>query len=162
MKKWLRRIRGAVRMGLTWAVAWAGVGVIVGVVTTVFGLYPASEIIEGAAAGVILGFVAGATFSTVLGITEGRRRFDEMSLPRFAGWGAVGGLLIGVLVVGGAVFAPGPGSVVGLLTLLGAGSAAGSLALARRTDDRELLDAGADVADIGLTEEEKRELLLES
>ena len=43
--------------------------------------------------------------------------------------------------------------------LLGAGSAAGSLALARRTDDRELLDAGADVADIGLTEAEKRELL---
>jgi len=41
----------------------------------------------------------------------------------------------------------------------GAGSAAGSLALARRADDRELLDAGADVADIGLTEEEKRELL---
>ncbi len=47
----------------------------------------------------------------------------------------------------------------GVLTLLGASSAAGSLALARRGDDRELLDAGADVADIGLTEEEKRELL---
>ncbi len=46
-----------------------------------------------------------------------------------------------------------------LLPLLGAGSAAGSLALARRADDREVLDAGADVADIGLTEEEKRELL---
>ena len=41
-----------------------------------------------------------------------------------------------------------------------AGSASGSLALARRADDRELLEAGADVADIGLTEEEKRELLL--
>ena len=37
--------------------------------------------------------------------------------------------------------------------------AAGSLALAGRADDRELLDASADVADIGLTEEEKRELL---
>ena len=52
-------------------------------------------------------------------------------------------------------------TLVGVLFLLGAGSAAGSLALARRVDDRELLDAGADVADIGLTEEEKRELLTE-
>ncbi len=47
----------------------------------------------------------------------------------------------------------------GLLTLLGAGSAAGSLALARRADDRELLEHGADVADIGLTEEETQQLL---
>jgi len=46
-----------------------------------------------------------------------------------------------------------------VITLLGMGSAAGSLALARRADDRELLEHGADVADIGLTEEEKRELL---
>jgi hypothetical protein len=43
---------------------------------------------------------------------------------------------------------------------MGAGSAAGALALARRADDRELLERGADVADIGLTKEEKRELLL--
>ena len=48
-----------------------------------------------------------------------------------------------------------------VITLLGAGSASGSLALARRADDRELLDAGADFDDIGLTEEEKRELLTE-
>jgi hypothetical protein len=45
------------------------------------------------------------------------------------------------------------------MMLMGAGSAAGSLALARRADDRELLEHSADVADIGLTEEEKRELL---
>ncbi len=38
------------------------------------------------------------------------------------------------------------------VTLLGAGSAAGSLALARRADHPELLD-------IGLTKEETRELL---
>ena len=159
MKRWLKRIRGAVGMGLAWAAVWAGVGVIVGVVTTVFGPYPASEIIEGAAAGVILGFVAGATFSTVLGITEGRRRFDEMSLWRFASWGALGTLLLlGLMATTGPLV---EASIVryGVLALLGAGSAAGSLALARRADDRELLEHGADVADIGLTEEEKRELL---
>jgi len=29
MKKWLRRIRGAVGMGLTWAAGWALVGVLI-------------------------------------------------------------------------------------------------------------------------------------
>ncbi len=45
------------------------------------------------------------------------------------------------------------------LALLGAGSSAGSLALARRAEDRELLEDGADVSDVGLTEEDTRELL---
>ena len=112
----------------------------------------------------MLGFVGGAAFSVVLGITEGRRRFDEMSLPRFAGWGAVGGLLLSVLTVamgiamGGAITL-GNWIFMGTMPLLAAGSAAGSLALARRADDRELLEHGADVAEIGLTTEEKRELL---
>ncbi len=161
MKKWLRRIRGALGMGLTWAVAWLGVGAIIGLVTAV--LSPASTL-SGLAVWVgfvaLFGFIGGAIFSTVLGIAEGRRRFDEMSLPRFAAWGAVGGLLVTLvmaLVFGDPVMGLlGPASV---LTLLGAGSAAGSLALARRAEDRELLEDGADVADIGLTEEETRELL---
>ncbi len=159
MKKWLKRIRGAVGMGLAWAVIWAGVGAIVGVVAAVLGYDAASGIAEGAAVGVIVGFVAGATFSTVLGITEGRRRFDEMSLWRFAFWGALGGLLMSwSLTATGTVTAAGI-VTYGIIPLLGAGSAAGSLALARRADDRDLLEAGEDVADIGLTEEEKSELL---
>ena len=52
-------------------------------------------------------------------------------------------------------------AVARFVSLDQSGSAAGSPALARRADDRELLDAGADIADIGLTEEEKRELLTE-
>ena len=49
--------------------------------------------------------------------------------------------------------------IAGTSTLLGAGSAAGSLALARSTDDRQLLEVGEDIADVGLTAEEARELL---
>ena len=64
-----------------------------------------------------------------------------------------------LLIADGAAGGATAGIFYGVLPLLAAGSAAGSLALARRADDRELLDAGADVADIGLTEEEKRELL---
>lgn len=37
MSRWLRRIRGAVGMGVTWAVGWALVGVLIGV-STLLGL----------------------------------------------------------------------------------------------------------------------------
>jgi len=159
MKKWLKRIRGAFGMGLTWAAAWFGVGAILGLVVGVFGapLDGLATVVFGFAT---MGFVGGVAFSTVLVIVEGRRRFDELSPPRFAGWGAVGGGLLAALM-----FTVGWGSTagevifMGIMPLLGAGSAARSLALARRADDRELLEHGADVADIGLTEEEKRELL---
>ena len=110
--------------------------------------------------------MGGAAFSAILGITEGRRRFDQMSLPRFAGWGAVGGGLLSTLflatgwVTVGAQQLPLGTVFVVLVTLLGAGSAAGSLALARRADDQELLEAGEKTAHVGLTKEEKGELLL--
>lgn len=153
MEKWLRRIRGAVGMGLTWAVAWFGAGLIlllivgVGAADVPFPLFFA-----------LLGFLAGVTFSGVLGIVEGRRRFDQMSLPRFAAWGGVGGFLLSVglaAALGGDAF-----PVLGpIFALSGAGCAAGSLALARMAEDRESLDSGADVGEAGLAEGEARELL---
>src|ERR687889_2879125 len=88
MRKWLRRTRGAIGMGVTWAAAWAAVGF---VPRWVLGIE--SELPFGLLFGA-LGFIAGVTFSGLLVLTEGRRRFDQMSLPRFAGWGAVGGLLL--------------------------------------------------------------------
>ena len=49
--------------------------------------------------------------------------------------------------------------IIGPFTLLSAGSAAGSLDLARLAEDRELLDASADVAEVGLSEGEAQKLL---
>jgi len=147
MKKWLKRIRGAVGMGLTWAAGWGVVGAVVGLVTLAMGT-PAlggMGLVGGALMWTVVGFVGGALFSTVLGITEGRRTFHEMSLPRFAAWGAAGagaGLLT-MLFLG----IWGPLTLTGVLvgvvmTLMGAGSAAGSLALARKAHDGDLLEAG--------------------
>ena len=96
-------------------------------------------------------FLGGVTFSAVLGIAGRRRRLDEMSLPRFAAWGAVGGLLVSLIpaamvAVGLATLASNaPGVwlltavVGGPVTLGSAISAAGSLALARRAEERALL-----------------------
>jgi len=138
MKKWLRRIRGAVGMGLTWALAWFAAGVVLLLVVG-FGAADVPFPLGFA----LLGFLAGVTFSGVLGIAEGRRRFDQMSLPRFAGWGAVGGLLLsGIFVLaaglGDAILVLGP-----VFALSSAACASGSLALARVAEDREFLDAGS-------------------
>ena len=46
-----------------------------------------------------------------------------------------------------------------IFAVAGAGSAAGSLALARSAEDRELLEASEDVDEVGLSEGEARELL---
>ena len=141
MKRWVKRIRGVVGMGLTWATAWFGVGAILGLVF--WGETLNAAWFENTLQIAVLGFIGGTAFSGVLGIAEGRRTFEEMSMRRFAGWGAVGGLVVALLMVGGAVSAPGAASILGFLTLLGAGSAAGSLALARRAGS--LLESGEEV-----------------
>lgn len=145
MKRWLRRIRGVVMMGLTWAVGWAvvGGGVMEGIVDPhgkILDMWPQTLAIPG--------FFGGVAFSLVLSISEGRRRFDELSLLRFGVLGAVAGLLLGVLAVTAGtargVFPLWLGAAVIIppVTLLSALSASGSLALARKAKDREVLDTG--------------------
>jgi hypothetical protein len=137
-------------MGLTWAGGWAPIGALVGVVLhavlpgTSIGLGTVVALNAATFAG--LGFVGGTIFATVLRLTEGQRRFDELSVTRFAVWGALGGALLG----GAAVTASLWGAASGLLaagmtvaaTALGAGSAASSLILARKADERSLLPVG--------------------
>jgi hypothetical protein len=133
--KWLRRIRGAIGMGFTWAAAWSALGF---VPRWIFGIdsdLPFPFLFGG------LGLIAGVTFSWLLVLAEGRRRFDQLSLPRFAGLGALGGLLISAPFVRGASLAWSEILAVSItFALASAGSAAGSLALARRAVGRELPD----------------------
>ena len=124
MKKWR-----ALGTGLTWAFAWSFVGtsfmVLLGVdarATVMIGPYA------------LMGLIGGGAFSV------GRRRFDEMSLPRFAAWGAVGGLLLSVLILPWWGLTLQSLVTASVATMLGAGSAAGSLALARNAHDGDLPD----------------------
>jgi len=158
MKTWVRRIRAAIGMGLTWAAAWFGAGMMLLLVVGV-----GAADVPFPLGFALLGFLTGVTFSGVLWVVERRRRFDQMSLPRFAMWGAVGGLLLsGIFVLavalgGGALW--GEILVLGpVFALAGAASAAGSLALARKAEDRGLPDPSAPGADAGLTEGDRREL----
>jgi hypothetical protein len=161
MKIWLKRLRGAVGMGLTWAAGWALVGLLIGVTSKLLPGLPFWDAFFNffdapLPALAVPGFFAGALFSTVLGIAGRSRRFSELSMARFAAWGAVGGLLLSLLpaalvVVGMATLGstvPGlwemTATISGPLILLSASSAAASLALARKAENRELLEANAE------------------
>ena len=154
MGKLGQRIRGAIGMGVTWAVAWSAAGL---VPRWLLGFTPDAPfpIIFG-----VLGFVAGVTFSALLVLTEGRRRFDQMSLPRFAGWGAVGGVLLAALFARAASLGWGDIlAIVPTFALASAACASGSLALARRAQRAELPAPREDVAAAELPHHEDAKLL---
>lgn len=151
-------------MGLTWGLAWFGAGMVMLLGFLLTTGSTGADVPYPLGFGV-LGFVAGVTFSGVLGLMEGRRRFDQMSLPRFAGWGAVGGFLLAGAFVSVVALAGDPSLLDDLVFLgplfaaAGAGSAAGSLALARMAEDRESLEAGEELAGLGPRDDETKEKL---
>jgi hypothetical protein len=151
MSNWLRRIRGAIGLGVTWAVAWAIGGLAIGAASLVFpGAWSEAffKIFDAPLPALAIpGFLAGALFSVVLGIAGRRHRFEDLSLPRFTVWGAAGGALVSLVPavmagVGLATFRPGlspwlfTGIIIGPLTVFSAASAAASLSLARRAERR--------------------------
>lgn len=175
MKKWLRRIRGAVGMGLTWAAGWALAGVLIGVTSILLPFLPWDWFLKVFDAPLpalaIPGFFGGVFFSTVLGLAGRDRRFRDLSLPRFAAWGAVGGLLLtlfpfALVAMGLASLNAGASpwkiiaAIVGPFTLLSAVSASITLMVARKAEGRESLAASEDVAEVGLAEGEAQELLV--
>lgn len=164
MHTWLRRVRGAIGMGLTWGVAWFAAGMIMMLGLLITTGSTGADVPYPVGFGA-LGFLAGVTFSGVLGLLARRRRFDEMSLPRFAGWGAGGGFLFSVVFVAMVALTGDPGFFLNLVVLgpvlaaAGAGCAAGALILARRAEGSALLEAGDDVVERGIPEGGARDIL---
>jgi len=104
----------------------------------------------------VLGFMAGVIFSAFLALTEGRRGFDQMSLPRFAGWGAMGGLLLSAFFVKATSLGWGEMlAIAPTFALACAVCASGSLAVARRA----LPDIRGNTTEAELTDDEMRKLL---
>lgn len=134
-------------MGVTWALVWAPVALLIGIIVDPDGsmdeMWPAI--------GALPGFLGGVVFSIVLAIAARRRSLDELSLPRVAGWGVLAGLLVGIFpfTIGD------PTSetplwqlaavVIGTITVLSAASAAGTLALARSGTKRALPGARTEI-----------------
>jgi hypothetical protein len=83
-------------------------------------------------------------------------------------WGAMGGALVALIpaaMVGLGLATPGVSvwqltlGLMGPFAVGGAAAAAGTLLLARRADEPDLLDGTLDVDQVGLSEQEKRDLL---
>lgn len=159
MSNWFRRFRGALGMGFTWAVGWGLVGFVIEAVQEVVPGWNGALIDIWPAALALPAFLCGVTFSAVLTIAAANRRFDEMSLAGFARWGALGGFVVAIPILGGIGPTAETLTLAAVTSALGAMSAMGSLMIARRAEDRELLEASEEVADVGLSGEEAKELL---
>lgn len=133
----------ALAMTLTWGLLWALPG---GAIEAIDNVAPSAhaftrQIDMWPQTLGLPGLVGGLLFSVLLLITQGRRRFSELSLAGSGAPGAVSGLLVGVLVVWGV--APGlsapwqlAAALVGLATLLGALAGVGSTLLFRYVAQR--------------------------
>ncbi|MEZ4417023.1 MAG: hypothetical protein R3E10_14825 [Gemmatimonadota bacterium] len=144
-------IRGATRMGLTFS---AGVAVVAsavgGLAWLIGGGEGGRETLRLILASSIWAFPIGAAFSGILALTSGGRRFEKLSLPRFAALGAAAGLVpFGLLALNAWdtwTAAEAVGNAV-IFSLLGGGSAAATLALARRAGPS--LNAGDEPDQLG-------------
>ena len=94
MKAFLKRLRGIIGTGLTWALGWAG---LFGVAGAIFGAYSIPRL---AFIGGFMGLIVGGAFAVILSITERRHSLEDLSLWRTALWGGLGGFLVAVVFSG--------------------------------------------------------------
>lgn len=130
----IRRLRGALGVAFTWGAIWAVVGSLVleGIVD------PHGEIVDmWPPLLAMMGGVFGLVFALTLTAVDGKRRFDELSYPRFVGLGVAVALGLSAVALGLGIF-PHIGSalfrvavVSGSAVALSALSASASLGVAR-------------------------------
>lgn len=141
----LRRLRGALGTGLTWAVGWGALGAVHGFLVGIFNpryWTLANPIVDTALGYSIAGLIAGTGFSALIGWLGRRSTLEQLSRTRVALWGAAGGALVPVLVhlTRGLTSSAGWGDVAltaSVTAILGTGSALASLWAARRSPERD-------------------------
>ena len=124
MKKWMSGIRGAVLMTVLWVIGWGlGFGGIMELIDPdgkIQDIWPTLLAIPG--------FIGGIIFSALLLIAERRSNFGQIPLFHFALWGAVTGIVLGLLTIPAEVgdVSPGAGGMIGISTALSLVAAIGS------------------------------------
>lgn len=134
MPPWLRRRRAALTVGLFWAVTWAPIGVLVGLLVDPGGTLDEPWLLIFA----YPGFIGGVLFSLILARRARRRSVAELSLPRVTLWGGLAGFAVGSVPfligspTGRVPLALLYAGVAGAATVLSATSAAATVAIAQR------------------------------
>lgn len=146
----LRKLRGLTGVGITWGAAWAtigaGVGYALGLASPEIWTW-SNPVAEWALGIGLYGFVSGVGFGGLLSLRESAKTLGELSLSRIALWGALGAVAVPLLFGALGTFGAGTtvADVVGAMLVtggLGALSAPGSIAIARRAE----LEAAEEVA----------------
>ncbi|MDB4875288.1 MAG: putative rane protein [Gemmatimonadetes bacterium] len=155
MPRWLRVARGMIGTGLTFA---AGVGV----VASITGLFvrlghgiTGLELMQIVGKFSVVAFLLGVAFSGVLAIAARGREFNKLSLRLVGALGAGAGLLYFVfLALNGGRNWSAPDAIANfvLLVVMGAGSAAATLAIARKA--RSALESSDEVRSLGVGDDE--------
>jgi hypothetical protein len=138
------RARGILGMALAWALGLTALATSLLVGGVLLDIVPASvygirELVAVAVRAFVVGGAAGAIFAMILTRQERASAFGELRRGRVAAWGFVGaaGAASALFIAAPAAL---PAMIVGSAILiagaLGAGSAVGVLALARRADAR--------------------------
>ena len=128
MKTLLRKLRGAVGIGLTWGILWAVIGYTISVVIGLIdpdSIDPGESPIRLGAIIGLVGFVSGVGFGAVLSAIERKKTILDLSLVRVAIWGIIGSAALPLLtnMHNSLILFTGP---------LGAAFAAASVAIARK------------------------------
>lgn len=132
MKNVLRRLRGLMGTGITWA---AGFVVCMGGFFGVVGWF--GEFLAELPTVALLGFMMGCGFGGLLAFTERSRSLGDLALWRVALWGAIGGFL-GAGVFGLYIGDLPPLGIWSGLTGLSAAFASGQVALAKRGERQSI------------------------
>lgn len=130
----LRRVRGLLGTGLTWATMWAALGALAGIVVAIVApeqLGAGETPLRMAWILGVAGFVSGSAFAVMLSQLERGHSVRDVSLVRVAIWGALGAAVI-------PLFSQVADSMVILTCPLGAVLASGSVAIARHGEPRAL------------------------
>lgn len=158
--RWLRRLRGALGTGITWAFGWGVAGIGIGVTSLLTPFLPWDaffEVFDAPLPALAMpGFFGGVLYAIVVGIAGRQQRFEDLTVGRVARWGALGGALLScvpsVLVALGfatvnpdkALPLPFPLVFGPPFALLGAASAAVTFLIARRARGRPAFDTSVD------------------
>lgn len=128
MRTWLRRLRGALALGVLWGVVWA---IAMAITVTIIGFVDPASVDPGegplraAMIGGVFGVLAGSLFALVFAVAERRRSIADLSVWRAAIWGMIAAAAMPLLTVI-------DNRLLLIVCPIGGAIAAGTVALAKR------------------------------